>query len=209
MPPRVRRWRRPSVLAALAWALAALPALAQQDGNPDPGFGGDGLVAWPESGTDSFELAAVRDPALVSAAVAAALGLTDVAVSDLPRRLRSASRTEHPTLIVLDNCEQVVEAAPLLGELLASAAWLRLLATSRAPLSLRGERLYVVGPLACDAAVELPSPADLGHGAARGCGGDVGSGDDARADRAGVARRASTCFEDSAGRWQGTRARAA
>jgi predicted ATPase len=109
------------------------------------------------------ELAAVRDPALVSAAVAAALGLTDVAVSDLPRRLRSAGRTEHPTLVVLDNCEQVVEAAPLLAELLASAAWLRLLATSRTPLSLRGERLYAVGPLACHAAVESTSPADLVH----------------------------------------------
>ena len=107
------------------------------------------------------ELAAVRDPALVAAAVAAALGLSDVAVLDLPRRIRTACGTEHPTLIVLDNCEQVVEASPLFAELLASAASLRLLATSRTPLSLRGERLFTVGPLACQAAVESPSPTEL------------------------------------------------
>jgi predicted ATPase len=48
---------------------------------------------------------------------------------------------------VLDNCEHVLDGAPLVADLLAAVPSLRLLATSRAPLHLRGERQYAVGPL--------------------------------------------------------------
>ena len=68
---------------------------------------------------------------------------------------------DHPTLLVLDNFEQVLDAAPLVADLLASVAALRVLVTSRAPLRVRGEREYVVGPLALDADVDEMSPADL------------------------------------------------
>jgi predicted ATPase len=51
-------------------------------------------------------------------------------------------------LLVLDNYEQVLDATPLVADLLTSIAPLRCLATSRAPLRLRGEREYPVGPLA-------------------------------------------------------------
>ena len=103
-------------------------------------------------------LAAVQDPAFVAPAVAEALGLSDVTEVDLPKRARAAC--DRPTLLVLDNCEHVLAAAPLVADLLTSAASLRLLATSRAPLRVRGEREYSVGPLAIEADWDAMSPAD-------------------------------------------------
>jgi len=105
-------------------------------------------------------LAAIRNPAFVASAIAEALGLSDVAAFDLPRRARMACG-DRPTLLVLDNFEQVLDAAPLVADLLTSVASLRVLATSRAPLRLRGEREYAVGPLALGSDVDAASPADL------------------------------------------------
>ena len=97
----------------------------------------------------SSPLAAVRNPAFVAPAIAEALGLSDVTALDLPRRARAACDGQ-PTLLVLDNFEQVLDAAPLVADLLTSVAALRVLVTSRAPLRVRGEREYAVGPLALD-----------------------------------------------------------
>jgi predicted ATPase/DNA-binding XRE family transcriptional regulator len=105
-------------------------------------------------------LAAIEDPAFVASAIAEALGLADVTEFDLPRRARTAC-DDQPTLLVLDNFEQVLDSAPLVAELVASAPALRLLVTSRAPLRVRGEREYVVGPLELAADPETISPADL------------------------------------------------
>ncbi len=105
-------------------------------------------------------LAAIRDAALVAAAIAEALGLVDAAAAELPKRVRTAWDGT-PTLLVLDNFEQVLDAAPLIAEILSSAAALRVLVTSRAPLHLRGEREFAVGPLALDTHVDARSPADL------------------------------------------------
>ena len=105
-------------------------------------------------------LAAIRDPGLAACAIAEALGLADISASDLPRRARAACEG-HPTLLVLDNFEQVLDAAPLVADLLASVAPLQLLVTSRAPLRLRGEQEYVVGPLALEVDADAMSPADL------------------------------------------------
>lgn len=105
-------------------------------------------------------LAAVRDRGLAACAIAEALGLADISASDLPRRVRVACEG-YPTLLVLDNLEQIPDAAPLVADLLTSARTLRLLVTSRAPLRIRGEREYALGPLALDAASELTAPIDL------------------------------------------------
>jgi predicted ATPase/DNA-binding XRE family transcriptional regulator len=105
-------------------------------------------------------LAAIREPAFVAAAIAEALGLSDVTALDLPRLARLAC-ADQPTLLVLDNFEQVLDAAPLVADLLSSVATFRVLATSRAPLRLRGEREYGVGPLALDGGDDAMSPADL------------------------------------------------
>jgi predicted ATPase/DNA-binding XRE family transcriptional regulator len=94
-------------------------------------------------------LEAIRDVAFVAPAIAEALGLLDTTAADLPRRAR-ASCEGAPTLLLLDNFEQVLDAAPLVTELLSSVTALRVLVTSRAPLRVRGEREYTIGPLALD-----------------------------------------------------------
>ena len=105
-------------------------------------------------------LAAIRNPAFVAPAIAEALGLPDVMAPDLPRRARAACDNQ-PTLLVLDNFEQILEATTLVADLLRSVPALRVLATSRAALHVRGEREYAVGPLALDVDDDATSPADF------------------------------------------------
>ena len=105
-------------------------------------------------------LAYIRDPALVAPAIAEALGLADLSGSDLPRRVHAACGG-HATLLVLDNFEQLPDAAPLAVDLLAVIPVLRLVITSRAPLHVRGEREYVLGPLTLEQSTEAMAPVDL------------------------------------------------
>ena len=91
-------------------------------------------------------LAAVRDPALVEPAIAHAVGVTSSLASHFADR---------QTLLLLDNVEQVIDAAPGLAELLGSATGLKLLVTSREPLRLSGEWEYMVLPLPQADAVAL------------------------------------------------------
>jgi predicted ATPase/DNA-binding XRE family transcriptional regulator len=108
------------------------------------------------------ELAALADAAFVAAAIAEAFGAADVTEADLARRVRAAC-ADGQTLLVMDNCEHVLDAAPLLANLVGVVPCLRLLATSRAPLRVRGEREYVVEPLTIEpdsaAADAEPAPA--------------------------------------------------
>ncbi len=75
-------------------------------------------------------------------------------------RARAACR-DQATLLVVDNFEQVLDAAPLIADLLTWVSPLRVLVTSRAPLRVRGEREYAVGPLGLEAGSEAMPPADL------------------------------------------------
>jgi predicted ATPase/DNA-binding XRE family transcriptional regulator len=93
------------------------------------------------------DLAAIRDPALVPTTIAHAAGVRDTGQRDPWQRLLEALG-ERPHLIVLDNFEQIVAAAPTVSELLAAAPQARVLITSRTPLRLSGERCYPVAPLA-------------------------------------------------------------
>jgi excisionase family DNA binding protein len=92
-------------------------------------------------------LAAVRAPELVPAAIALALGVRDGDDATPRERLLHLLR-ERELLLLLDNVEQVVAAAPFLAELLAAAPGLTLLVTSRIPLHLSGERIFVVPAMA-------------------------------------------------------------
>jgi predicted ATPase/DNA-binding CsgD family transcriptional regulator len=98
------------------------------------------------------ELAAVRDPAKVAAAVAAALGIRELpAVAAADALAQTLARRQ--LLLVLDNCEQVIgAAAELCGRLLLGADDVRVLATSREPLRIAGEARYRLAPLT------LPDP---------------------------------------------------
>ena len=100
------------------------------------------------------DLTPVRDPDLVLPEVARALGLRDLPGRPLPDRILTAV-AERDLLIVVDNMEHVLDAGPALAALLAECPLLRLLATSRERLHLRGEREYPVAPL------ELPTPGDV------------------------------------------------
>ena len=105
-------------------------------------------------------LASVQSAAFVAASIAEALGVMDATELDLPTRARLACDGA-PTLLLLDNFEQVLDAAPLVADLLTAVAALRVLVTSRAPLRVRGEREYAVEPLALEAGVDAMPPADL------------------------------------------------
>jgi predicted ATPase/DNA-binding CsgD family transcriptional regulator len=88
------------------------------------------------------ELAAVREPALVPAAVAVALGLRQPPGMSIVKSLATVLARQQ-LLVVLDNCEHVAEAAArLCGALLPAADDVRVLATSREPVGIAGEACY-------------------------------------------------------------------
>src|SRR5882672_9314605 len=98
------------------------------------------------------ELAELQDPALVGNAVMAALDLRDQAATEPLALLRSYLRDKE-LLLILDNCEHLLEAAAqLVSEVIRAAPGVRVIATSREPLSVAGEHVLPVPPL------ELPSP---------------------------------------------------
>ena len=92
-------------------------------------------------------LDALRDADLVPSAIASALGVR--VPGDRPALdALNAWLAEKQLLLVLDNFEQITAAAPLIGQMLAAAPGLRVLATSRIPLHIYGENEYAVPPLA-------------------------------------------------------------
>ena len=100
------------------------------------------------------ELAAIRDPALVIAAVAGALGVREGAGESVAEAL-ARELVDREMLLVLDNFEQVVSAGRAVGALLAATSGPRVLVTSRTPLRLRHEHVFPVPPLAAGDAGRL------------------------------------------------------
>jgi predicted ATPase len=100
-------------------------------------------------------LAPLADPELVLATVAQTLAVPSTSGETLAAALGHHLR-ERRILLVLDNFEHVIEAAPLVADIAGTAAAVKLLVTSRTPLHLAGERVYTVSPLETpDAADEL------------------------------------------------------
>ncbi|MGH2344704.1 MAG: ATP-binding protein, partial [Chloroflexota bacterium] len=93
------------------------------------------------------DLAVVTAPHLVPSAIGHALGLGDLGGRPLPEQLVSSLRDKR-MLLLLDNLEQVLSAAPVIAEILMNCQALQVLATSRAALRVRGEHLFPVPPLA-------------------------------------------------------------
>ena len=89
----------------------------------------------------------ITEPGLVAATIAQQLNLPDRGGRSPVDRLREHLR-DRRLLIILDNFEQVIAAAPLVSELLADAPGLGILTTSREALRVYGEREYPVPPLA-------------------------------------------------------------
>ena len=106
-----------------------------------------GMTAEFPGGVMFVPLAPVDEPSKVVNAVAQALGVRDVGDMPLEDKLVIALRHRR-ALLLLDNFEQVLEAAPFVVELLAAAPQLKVLITSRALLRVSGEHSFEVGPLA-------------------------------------------------------------
>ncbi|WP_371583648.1 LuxR C-terminal-related transcriptional regulator [Streptomyces sp. NBC_01314] len=101
------------------------------------------------------DLAPVWDPSLVANAVASALGVPDLGTRPVIDQLATFLARRGP-LIVLDNCEHLVDACAELAHALLSASFgLRVLATSRRALGIYGEHVFAIPPLEPDDAVEL------------------------------------------------------
>ena len=96
-------------------------------------------------------LAAISDTTLVAPAIATSLGLHDSGTRPVAEVVAEHLR-DRTALLVMDNFEQLLPAAPLVGDLLRAAPRLRVIASSRAPLRVYGEREFPVPPLS------LPDP---------------------------------------------------
>ena len=111
------------------------------------------------------ELAPLSDPQLVPVTIAAALGLELASGAVSPERIAAAVGAKH-IMLVLDNCEHVIDAAAGMVEALLHAnPAARVIATSREPLRAQGERLYRVPPLAVPAEDMRASADVVRHGA--------------------------------------------
>jgi predicted ATPase/DNA-binding NarL/FixJ family response regulator len=109
------------------------------------------IAAGTEAGADfhdgvvSVELAPIMDPPQVVPTIARAFGIQEGG-EPLPDRLANRLRHEH-LLLILDNFEQVIDAAPDVVDLLSACPGLTVLGTSRAPPQGGGEREYPIAPL--------------------------------------------------------------
>jgi hypothetical protein len=140
-------WGRPAAQSASRGGVAA-DAL-EADGGPDGGPYPDGV--W------LAELAARAGPASVPQAVAGAVGVREEPGHPLQATLAAALRPKR-LLLLLDNCEHLLDACARLGDaLLRACPHLRVLATSREALGIAGETAWRVPSLS------LPDPRDAAH----------------------------------------------
>ncbi len=112
-----------------------------------------------------ISLAPISDPDLVIPTIAQAFDLKETAAQPLLDLLKAFLQDKH-LLLLLDNFEQVVQAAPHLTDLLACCPDLKLLVTSRATLHIQGEHEFPVPPLALPDLRRLPEDTSLSQYAA-------------------------------------------
>ncbi len=110
-------------------------------------------------------LAPISDPDLVVATIAQALGIKEAGEQPLLDLLQAYLQDKH-LLLLLDNFEQILEAAPRLADLLTGCPQLKMLVTSRAVLHLRAEHQFPVPPLALPDLSHLPESEALSQYAA-------------------------------------------
>jgi predicted ATPase/class 3 adenylate cyclase len=106
------------------------------------------------------ELASVTESHLVPSVIAAAVGTGEMGPRSVMETLQIELR-HRTALLVVDNFEQVIDAAPVVGTLLAAAPRLRFLVTSRGPLKIQAEQDYPVPPLALPDQKTVARPDDL------------------------------------------------
>jgi predicted ATPase len=105
-------------------------------------------------------LAPIREPEFVMAAIAETLDIKEMGEQPLLELLKALLREQH-LLLLLDNFEQVVEAAPQVAELLSACPKLKIVVTSRMALHVPAEREFAVPPLALPNLTRLPLAIEL------------------------------------------------
>ncbi len=105
-------------------------------------------------------LTSIHDPVLVVPAIAKALGIGETNAHSHVEGVQSAL-FEKELLLLIDNFEQVLTAAPNVVELLTSCPALKVLVTSRSPLRVSGEHILPVPPLSLPHPRHLPAPGRL------------------------------------------------
>jgi predicted ATPase/serine/threonine protein kinase len=119
------------------------------------------LVLHFDGGVSFVNLAPIADPGLVASAVARSLGVRESGDLPLVRAIAEHLCTLGRTLLLMDNFEQVCDAAALVKELLDACPALTVLVTSRVVLHIYGEQEFPVPPLPLPAADALSSPETL------------------------------------------------
>src|SRR4051794_38523269 len=115
-----------------------------------------------------IELETLSDASLVPQQIAVGLGLAEVADGDFSSSVLGHLRSRE-ALLILDNCEHIIDAcAQLANNLLRACPGLRILATSREPLGVPGERLYPVRSLSVPQGTRRPTAAALADSEAVG-----------------------------------------
>lgn len=123
------------------------------------------MIARFHSGVFFVPLASITDSRFVASTIAQALGIVETAGRSILDNLKDYLQSKS-LLLLLDNFEQVIGAAPLVAELLASCGELKILITSREGLRLSGEHEYSVPPLTLPDPAQLPSFESLSQYAA-------------------------------------------
>jgi len=111
-------------------------------------------------GVSFIPLAAVRDPNFVASSIAQSLGVKEAAGIPVFDTLREYLHNRE-TLLLLDNFEQVISAAPVVSNLLSTCPRIKIIVTSRESLRVRGEREFAVLPLALPESETQMSANDL------------------------------------------------
>ena len=122
----------------------------------------EGMLDVYPDGVYFVDLSLLTDPDLVAPTIASVLGTAEVVGQRLIETL-SAYLAPKRFLLVLDNCERVLAATPDITALLAAGPGLTVLATSREPLHVRGEREFPLLPLPLPASDRLPVIGELGQ----------------------------------------------
>jgi predicted ATPase/DNA-binding NarL/FixJ family response regulator len=111
-------------------------------------------------GVAFVSLAPITDPALVAPEIAQGLGLGDVGLRD-PLEALTGYLAARSCLLVLDNFEQILDAAQVVADLLATCPNVTVLVTSREILHLYGEQAFLVPPLTLPDLASLPPLAEM------------------------------------------------
>ena len=118
-----------------------------------------------QDGVFFVALAPITDPGLVPSTIAQSLSITEIPGRSIMDSLKDYLQNKS-LLLLLDNFEQVISAAPLVAELLVTCSELKIIVTSREGLHISGEREYPVPPLELPDLTQLPSLESLSQYAA-------------------------------------------